>query len=101
MRKQKSKRIHEKHLKNTNWSIYSVAKIYKRENPNWSKQQCFKTAKKIVKELDRMNSNSCYNNKKYYSNVIGLIEDFDNYQNLSQNFDLYNYLQDMNVENLL
>ena len=101
MQKQRSKMIHERHLRNTGWTVYSVAKLYKRQYPTWSRQQCFKLAKQITKELDRMNSKSGYDNKKYYSNVIGLMDDFDNYQSLLQEFDLYIYIQDMNVSDLL
>lgn len=95
-----SQKIHEKHLKNFGWNIHSVAKLYKKENPEWTDQQCTKKAEEVVKELNRLNRKSHRDNKKYYSNVIGLDEMQDNYEPMDGSFGYGDIINNMDMDDL-
>ena len=52
--------------KNFKWSKRDVAYQYKKENLNWSWNECWRKADLIYKELKRLNNELWYNNKMFF-----------------------------------
>lgn len=65
--------------RNIGWDVKRVAKLYKKENPEWTDEECHQKAKIIVRELNRLNKAEYDSNQKYYSNIIGHIDMDDVY----------------------
>lgn len=51
---------------NLRWSMKDIAHQYKIENPTWSWKECWKNAKTIHKELNKLNSEEFRNNDKFF-----------------------------------
>lgn len=61
-----------KDYKNRKWKLKDIAHQYKKENPNWTWDECYKKAKIIYKELEKLNNQEYNNNKKYFKYNIPL-----------------------------
>lgn len=55
-----------KDRKNLQWEMKDIAHQYKLENPSWSWKRCWKKAKEIYKELNRLNNESWENTKIFF-----------------------------------
>jgi len=51
---------------NFKWTKKDIAYQYKKENPDWSWNKCWKKAKLIYKELNKMNNQMWKENALYY-----------------------------------
>lgn len=71
-----------KDYKNQKWTIKDIAHQYKKENPDWDWDKCYKKAKIIYNALKSMNWSMENNNKKYFKHNIPLsyfeFDDSDN-----------------------
>jgi hypothetical protein len=56
--------------KNIGWSIDQLVNLYKKDNPGWDYNKCLKEARKIYKELNRLNANERNNNIKYFNHNL-------------------------------
>ena len=83
--------------RNIGWDVKRVAKLYKKENPEWTDEECRQKAKIIVRELKRLDKAEHDNNKKYYSNVIGHVDMDDVYIDDRSDRSL---IQDMSMDEL-
>lgn len=55
-----------KDSKNFQWARCDIAEQYKLENPNWSWNECWKKAKLIYKELNKMNNQMWKDNRRFF-----------------------------------
>lgn len=55
-----------KDKQNYKWTIQDIAEEYKKENPNWSWDKCWKKAKLIYRELNKLNNKMWKDNKLFY-----------------------------------
>lgn len=82
--------------KNIGWSKQQLFEEYKKEHSEWSNKKCKKQAELIYKELNKMNFNLYYNNKKYLEHNVpfsfnplleeGYFEEFRKSEQYQQNF---------------
>lgn len=57
-----------KDYENLHWTMENIAHQYKIENPNWTWKQCWKKAKEIYRELNKMNRESFKDTDKFFRN---------------------------------
>jgi predicted Zn-ribbon and HTH transcriptional regulator len=54
--------------KNTGWTVNKIIRLYQKEHPDWTYEECESKAKIVHRELKRMNDNMRNNNIKYSEN---------------------------------
>lgn len=55
-----------KDYENLHWTMENIAHQYKIENPSWTWKQCWRKAKEIYRELNKMNRESFKDTDKFF-----------------------------------